>query len=187
MCHRNKGAFYARLIIEISCCWQAPSGPHGDRPLYSALSASCQRGSPQKKKEKKKKSCRSPSDSGESLTMQPGTMCWIGSLYISLPFGHSNATLPYEGTSTRSTCSKQNAIGDQLRRPPLPQPPPLLGLFFRQTLSLTREGGCCSINCSTRVQTIKQLVGNCDLLQAGAGRSKLATGGSVKPGNYSSE
>ena len=68
--------------------------------------------------EKKENRCRSPSDSAESATMQPGTMCWIGSLYISLPFGHSNATLPYEGTSTRSTCSKQNAIGDQLLRAP---------------------------------------------------------------------
>lgn len=110
------------------------------------------------RRNEKRKSCRSPTDSGESAAMQSGTMCWIGSLYISLPFGHSNATLPYEGTSTRSTCSKQNAIGDQLQRPPL------LGLFFRQTLSRTREGGRWSINCSDRVQTIKQLVGNCDLL-----------------------
>lgn len=49
---------------------------------------------------------------------RPGTMCWIGSLFINLPFGrgrHSNATLPYEGTSTHSTCSKQNAIRDQLQ------------------------------------------------------------------------
>lgn len=32
-----------------------------------------------------------------------------------MPFGRSNATLPYEGASARSTCSEQNATGDQLR------------------------------------------------------------------------
>lgn len=41
-------------------------------------------------------------------------------------------------------------------------PPP--GLFFTQTRSHTGRAARCSINCSARVQTIKQLVGNCDLL-----------------------
>lgn len=65
-----------------------------------------------------KKAAGLPSDSGESAAMQSWTMCWIGSLYISLPFGPSNATLPYEGTSTRTTCSKQNTTGDRLQRTP---------------------------------------------------------------------
>lgn len=125
--------------------WQRHIGARRDRPQCSRSSACCQSRFPQKNSERergtggKNKSCRSPSDSGESAAMQSWTMCWIGSLYISLPFGHSNATLPYEGTSTRSTCSKQNTIGDRLQRnPPTPSPSPDC---LRQTLSLTRERG----------------------------------------------
>lgn len=111
------GTLYARRVMVISRRWQNPNGAHGDRPLSSARIPT--EGEAEEEKKKRKKGLQvSPSDSGESATVQPGTMCWIGSLYISLPFGHSNATLPYEGTSTRSTCSKQNAIGDQLQRPP---------------------------------------------------------------------
>lgn len=75
---------------------------------------------------------------------QPGTMCWTGSLYISLPFGPSNATLPYEGSSSRSTCSKQNAIGAQ---------PPRPARIVFQTDALTYERGFCKE--FSPVQTIK--------------------------------
>lgn len=118
--------------------------------LDSSLCSDCQSTAAEEERE---------SLSAESSSMQPGTMCWIGSLYISLPFGHSNATLPYEGSSTRSTCSKQNAIGDQLQRPPSSS-----DCFSDRHSRLQEEGerrG--SINCYAWVQTIIQPAGDSGL------------------------
>ena len=143
-------------------------GARSDRPLGCARRArqpgvrgrSSQENREEKEKRRRRRrkgqSCRSPPRREGADTCSPGTMCWIGSLYISLPFGLAKAPLPYEGAATRSTCSKQNATGDQLQRPPPPPPCLLLGLFFRQTLSLAGEESVCvcvggggggSINC----------------------------------------
>lgn len=160
------------LLIVTSCRWQAPwwttQWPGANAAQGPVVSAQQHR---RRRRRRKKKKC--PSDSAESASMQPGTMCWIGSLYISLPFGHSNATLPYEGSSTRSTCSKQNATGDQLQRPPSGS-----DCFSDRHSHLQERGGRkrvrsgggrerrgVSINCSAEVQTIKQLVGDFDSLR----------------------
>lgn len=126
---------HARLIVVISCCCWA----HGDCP------------SPQKQRERKK--AAGLPETAEAA--RDNVLNWQP--IYNLPFGRSNATLPYEGTSTRSTCSKQNAIRDQLQRTPTPTP---RSDCFSDRRSHVQEGGG-SINCSRQLNNLLEIVIYC--------------------------